>query len=540
MAYSSAPEKQTYDTKTLSASYNMDLRADSTYLSGTTTLQDAGMINLLPVMPTKIKNPYTKDDEIQAITREPVHAYQVVNSNLINRGSYVWEKSVGTTYYYCVCGTGVYTSTDGVTWALVTTLTTVATTPVRFTEFINGTNTKTLVLVDGVEGYVFSTNAAGTKITDVNFPSPHIPFPVYLDGYLFLAKSGTGDVYNSNLEDPTKWTAGDFLSSELYPDDIQALVKINNYLLVIGTQGCEYMYDAANPTGTPLARYDGGSLPFGTQFPNSIASNKNTVVMIANNNDGENTLTVIEDFKNKDINPSFLLSALNVRLSAASNPTTAAAVRGYFFRQHGELYYGIAFQGDNAAPSLLNGSFVFSFSTGWWMEFRAGSTGGSPFPVYFTTLSQSGKNATYCSGHIGGFPFFGVMEEGAKTPFSNTAEDYVVNGYAAQTIYTELRTPNLDFDTRNKKYMSRLGVQLTENTSSATTSGSTVTLNVSWSDDDYATYNTPVGLIFGATLDFPFITQLGSFRQRSFKLSYSGTLFLRYKSLEVDINKGQQ
>jgi len=320
------------------------------------------MINLLPI---KTKN--NKADEIHAVTREPIHAYQVVNSNLINRGCYVWEKSVGTTYYFSVNGTGVYSSTDRITWTLVNTLATTATTPVRFTEFINGTNTKTLVLVDGVEGYVFTSNAAGSKIVDADFPTPHIPFPVFLDGYLFLAKTGTGDIYNSNLEDPTAWTPGDFISSELYPDDIQALVKINNYLLVVGTQGCEYFYDAANPTASPLARYDGGSLAFGTQVPNSIASNKNVAMFIANNNDGENTITVIEDFKSREIDASFVIAALNTRLSAASNPTTAAAVRGFFFRQFGKMFYGLSFQGDVATPDLLNSTWVFSFDTGYWV-----------------------------------------------------------------------------------------------------------------------------------------------------------------------------
>lgn len=527
--------KQTYDTIRMACAYDMDLRPNSAYLSGNTTLQDAGMINLLPI---KTKN--NKADEIHAVSREPIHAYQVVNTNLINRGCYVWEKSVGTTYYFSVNGTGVYTSTDRITWALVTTLSTTATTPVRFTEFINGTNTKSLVMVDGVEGYVFTSNAAGTKITDANFPNPHIPFPVYLDGYLFLAKSGTGDVYNSNLEDPTKWTVGDFISSELYPDDIQALVKINNYLLVVGTQGCEYFYDAANPTASPLARYDGGSLAFGTQVPNSIASNKNVAMFIANNNDGENTITVIEDFKSREIDASFVIAALNTRLSAASNSTTAAAVRGFFFRQFGKMFYGLAFQGDTSAPNLLNSTWVFSFETGYWVEFRVGATGGNPFPVYFSSLSTSGKIATFVSGHVSNSPFFGQLEQGAKTPFSDTATDVVVNGTNNTAIYMELRTPNINFGTHNVKTMSRFALGVTENTSSVTTSGSTVSANVSWSDDDYATFNTPVALIFGATLNYPFINQLGIFRQRAFKVTYAGTLFLRFKEMEVDINKGQQ
>ena len=535
MAFTSSPVVSTYSTQKIPAAYDMDLRPDSALLRGISLYQDAGMVNLLPL---KHKNPITQADEIHAITRQPIHAYSV-STGEVNRGSYVWEKTAGTTYYFCVNGTGVYTSTDRVTWTKVNTLTTVATTPVRFTEFIDGTNHKTLVMVDGIEGYVFSSNAAGTKITDPEFPSPHVPFPVFIDGYLFLAKAGTGDIYNSDLLDPTAWTPGNFISSELYPDDVQALVKVNNNLLAIGIQGSEYFYDAGNAPGTPLARNAGAALPFGTQVPNSIASNKDTVVLIANNNDGENTIKVIQDFKSDNINPSFLISALNSRLSAASNPATAAGIRGFFFRQAGFMYYGLAFQGDVATPSLFNSTFVYCFTTTYWMEFRTGMSGEAPFPVYFTSTSTSGKIATFVSGHYGGHAFFGQMEEGAQSPFTATAEDVIING-SSSVIYNEIRTPGLDSGTSNRKSMSRFGLHVTENTSSTATNGATISVQVSWSDNDYATYNTPRTLVFGAGLDFPFLTQLGMYRQRSFKITYASTLFLRYKEMEMDINKGQQ
>ena len=535
MAYTATPETQTYSTQRIPAAYTMDLRADSLLLGSSSVYQDAGMVNLLPM---KYKNPITKEEEIHAITRQPIHGVKVGTG--INRGCYVWEKTAGTVYYFCVNGTGVYTSTDAVTWTQVNTLLTSATTPVRFTEFINDVNVKSLVMVDGVEGYVFTSNAAGTKITDADFPTPHIPFPIYIDGYLFLAKANTGDIYNSDLYDPSLWTAGNFISSELYPDDVQALVKVNNYLLAVGQQGCEYFYDAGNAPGTPLARSDGVSLPFGTQFPNSIASNKDTVVMIANNNDGESSIKVIQDFKADNINPSFLISSLNARLMASSNPTTASAIRGYFFRQAGLMYYALAFQGDTASPDVLNATYVYSFATGWWTEFRVGAGGGSPFPVYFTApISRTGKIATFVSGHYGGFPFFGRMEEGGDATYSNTAVDNIVNTGTAN-IYVEVRTPCLEFDTHNLKTMSRFGVYMTENTSSTSTSGTPITISVSWSDDDYATFTTARDLVFGAGLNFPFITQLGSFRARSFRISYADTCFLRFKGLEMDINKGQQ
>lgn len=529
MAYTQSPEKQTYGTQNVPGSYPIDLRAGSLLSTGVNQAQDSGMVNLLPI---KALDVVSKQQEPQAITRQPIQAWRVVGTDLVNRGCYVWEKTAGTVYYFSVNGTGVYTSTDTVTWTLVTTLTTVATTPVRFTEFVNDTNTKSLVLVDGIEGYVFTSNLAGTKITDVDFPSPHVPFPVFMDGFLFLAKKGTGDIYNSNLNNPALWTAGDYISSELYPDDVQALVKINNYLLAIGTNGSEFFYDAAVATGSPLARYEGGSLAFGTVVPNSIASNKNQVVFIANNNDGENTIKIIEDFKTKEVPSAFLIELLNARLQDWT--TVAASVRGFFFRQHNDSYYCLAFDGVSSTPNPLNTTFAFNFATDWWTELRFGAGGATPFPVWFTALSPSNNLATFVSGHYGGSPFFGTMQA------RSTAQDEIVNGVGLVPIYTEMRTPNLAFGTQNLKMMSRFGVELSESSSTTTVSGTDVTLNVSYTDDDYSTFSTPRSLIFSGTYNFPFITQLGAFRQRAFKLTYSGVKFLRYKSLSMDINKGQQ
>ena len=539
MAYTSAPEKQTYGPHKIPAAYDFNLRPNSKFYDGSTTFQDAGMINLLS---RKMQGP-DGNPHVVAETRSAINGFQIANSNLIMRGMHVWEFSSSATYFFAVCGTGVYTSQDGFTWTQVDTLTTNATTPVRFTEFISSTNVKKLILLDGVEGYVYTGVTAGTEITDGDFPTPHVPFPVVIDAYLFVAKAGTGDIYNSNLDDPAVWTAGDFISSELYPDDIQALVKVNNYLLAIGTEGSEYFYDAANPTGTPLARYEGGSLGFGCRIPNSIASNKNTVILIANNNDGENFIKMIDNFKATDVPSNPIIPMLNHRLTTASNNTTAGAVRGYMFRQHGKLYYGLAFQGDTAAPVLLNGAWAYSFDTGWWSELRYGATGTAPFPVYFSGGGVRYGIGTFVGGHVNSRPFFAQIKEGAANSFTNTAEDGVGVGLAAPTtaaIYTELRTPNIDGGTSNVKFMSRFGVNVQESTSSTSTSGTPLEIAVSYSDDDYATFSTPRTLIFGASLDFPFLTQLGKFRRRAFKLTYASTSFLRFHDMEMDINKGQQ
>jgi hypothetical protein len=536
MAYTQAPEKQTYSTERIPAAQNLDLRGIASDYN-VSNRASSGMINLHPV---KEYNSVSQKEEIYAETRQALFLGRVAGLSTSNpvRGMYVWEKSAGTVYYFVVHDVSVYTSTTGLagSWTVVNTLATSAATPVGFTEFIDSTNTKTLVLVDGVEGFVFTTNAAGTKITDGDFPTPHVPYPVFVDGYLFLAKANTGDIYNSNLNNPALWTAGDFISSELYPDDIKALVKINNYILAIGTQGSEYFYDAGNATGTPLARQEGASLPFGTILPYSLASNKNTVVLIANNNDGTATLKAIEDFKHKDISPPWLFPYLSEVFT--NTGTSPSGLRGYFIRHKGDLCYVFKLPGVSGF-----GCFVYSFDTNFWTEYK-GYGDDENFTVDCTSSPTTNVLTTYVAGlYSNSAIYFGTLgPSGLSSVYTTSAvyagtDYYHISGPTATTynIKTQLRTANLDFGTLNLKFMNRLGVGIESFAPPLVQN-----LSVSTCDDDTTVFTTARTLQATQSVGYPFVTQLGSFRQRRIKIDYDGARSMRYKFIELDLNKGQQ
>lgn len=539
MGYTNSPSYTTHETQKVPACFTISSR-DFSYSVG--LVLDAGMVNLLPT-----KSPEKNNADLYAETRPAVYGSVLETSSAFVRGVYVWEKTSALTYYYAVAGVKVFTSTDGFTWTAVTTLATASNNPVGFTEFIDSTtNTKSLVLVDGIEGWVYTSNAAGTKITDANFPTPHLPTPIYLDGYLLLAKTNTGDIYNSNLNTPSAWTAGNFISSELYPDDVRALVKVNNYMLAVGSQGCEYFYDAGIATGSPFARQGGASLPFGCTIPFSIASNKNTVVMLANNNDGGVTLKVIEDFKTRDISPNWLMTLLPSSTTLLG--TGPASIRGFFLRYAGDLFYVLRL-GASSATDPNYATFAYSFNTDMWIELKSGSAG-------FAASCSCAGTGTNIVSFVGGnyfsvtpnsFPFFGTfgqssvfstMGGGAITP--RIARDQLYNNATAlmvytDKIYTEIRTALMTFGNIKIKTMSRFGIEFTGKSYLGPLSE---VFSVYHSDDDYNTWSA-VRTLNGSG-DFPFITQLGAFRQRAFKVTFKGDTNILYKFFEVDINKGVQ
>lgn len=533
MAFSNTPIVSTYSTVRIPAAQSIDLRVGLV-----STAYDAGMKNIVP---------FKEGDSIVGYTRyclaNPGFSVSAGTSAVV-RGLYVWEKSPGVIYFYVVIsGSGlskVYTTTaiPGA-WTAVTTLTTDATTPVGFTEFIDSTNTKKLVIVDGLEGYVFTSNLAGTKIVDVDFPTPHLPFPVFIDGYLFLAKTGTGDIYNSDLNDPAVWTAGSFISSELYPDDVKAIAKVDNYLLAIGQRGCEYFYDAANATGSPLARQEGASLPFGTSFPYTMACSGNTVVLIANNFDGENVIKIIEGTKFSDIQCGVQIRVLNEFLKTGSGTVGVPNdLCGYYLRQNGELLYVLNYdRRNNIAGRGIWPTFVYSFSTQMWTEFNCtvGST-TKAWPIVSSAPSTSGASVTYVAG----------ANVGQSTVYVGSFETSngiggLLSDQSSLTVVQEVRTKNLDFGTLNNKTLSRIGLNMeTALPGFGGYTANSVVATVQYSDDDFFSFSTARAFPTVNFFAFPLLTQFGNFRRRAFKFIVSMPVGCVWRGFEFDINKGQQ
>lgn len=550
MAFTKTPTSDTYSSQRLPAAYPIDAR---TFESNSFS-KDSGMLNLVPL---KV------DDRVEAQTRPAFMGFNMINetNGLIITGTfhggYVWSPDTDPTvgaYYFAVVDTTVWTSRTGRTWfPLITGLTSfTAYTDLNcgFTEYIYSTGIKRLILLTGRQGFVFIDDTAYTQITDADFPQYHVPTPVFINGYLFVAARNSGDIYNCVLDNPLSWTAGSFISSEMYPDNIKAIVKVNNYLLAISSQGCEYFQDVANATASPLARYEGSALPFGCAYATTIAANKNTVVFLANPNDGEGSLKVLENFQYKDIPCSWLLQALKANAYDTVGQTNLTNLYGFLLRKNDQLYYVI--QTGDVQTNEEKPMFAYCFSTGMWVEWSSDM---------FITCATSDffRSANYIFGSVRGsspatrYPFCAVFGSpqhysfGSTSPFkvdllswtsstdqllsTPTAGDgWVVNN----NIETEIRTPEISFGTLNTKTNSRFGIGVTTN---ATT---TLYLTLSYTNCDGNDTPTTTTIDVNPNNNFPFTTRLGQFRQRQYKVSYTGPYFIRYRFFEVDINKGQQ
>lgn len=486
MPYTKSPSISTYETKRINFVISPSQR------SASTPAKDGVLSNMMVEV-------VTTPDQSNArvfVKSRPGLSTSYSHTAGVGRGMYYWLVS-GVGYIIYVIGNSVYSN-----GTLLTTLTT-STGEVGFTEFVNDVSVNTLIMVDGTKGYVFANpTTAPTEITSADFPTPHIPQPIFLDGYLFLAKPGTQEVFNSNLNDPTLWTAGEYISAELYPDTIVALSKNNNYIYAIGAQSVEYLYDAANATGSPLSRHEAAVQQFGTVASASVVQTEKEVILVGETGNGGHTVWTIDGFKEKEIANPAIRSALRAE---GANLKNAVA---HCIRVSGQKFYLL---------NLTSTTLVYCFDTQMWTKWTSGVSGNDNFVGTHATDGPNGM--AYLLGETNG-KVYTISEsyfDDAGTPF-----------------LCEIVTPKYDFDTFNQKTMSRLSV-LGDIPDSF---GSGNEMQISWTDDDYQTWVTDRTLSFD--YDFPCIAQLGRFRRRAFRFRYSKPYMLRLEGFEVDINKGNQ
>ena len=485
MAFTKTPMAATYDTTRVS------LVGSPLQRTGSPT-KDYRLVNMM----VELNDSPTQETKKAFIKSRPgLSSAYTVNSGAA-RGLFYWVVS-GIGYVFTVVADKVY-----VNGVLLQTITT-TTGKVGFTLFVQGTGVVSLIMLDGIKGYIFTDPAvAGTEIVSADFPTPHVPTPIFMDAYLFVAKADTQDIYNSNVDDPALWTAGDYISAEMYPDTIKALTKNNNYIYAIGSDTVEYFYDAAIATGSPLQKHDSAVQQFGTVAPDSVVQTEKEVIFIGATGNGGNTVWTIDGFKEKEIGIPMVKNAFLAEGAALAN------CNAYCIRMSGQKLYFIR---------LTTRTLVYSFDTKLWHEWTSGVDGTLPFVGEFATDGPGGT--AY------------MLNKNGVSVYSMSEANYTDAGTA---FLCEVVTAKIDFDTINRKFGSRLSIigDIPDG------GGTENTFYVSWSDDDYNTWSSERQLTY--MYDFPTIGQLGSFRRRAFKIHYSLPHLVRLEGIELDYNKGQQ
>lgn len=490
MAYTKAPTMDTYSADRVNLYREMSLR------DGAVSGKDEDYVNVIiePVRQSKVN-----DDRKFIYKRAGTEIVVPSVASSAVRGMWFWADqyklfySVGRHIY-------VYNVNTGVSTTLTNVFATSSGT-VGFCEFLYDNGTVVVCATDGTatSGLV-TIDASNTVVTcaDADLPT-HLPNPIYLDGYLFLAKTNSADIYNSGLNDPMSWTAGTLVQTEMEADYVLKLAKLNNYLVVFGSETIEYFWDAANAApSSPMQRND---TPIKmNRYLGGLAQYGNSLFYIGQDAAGQPDIFMLKDFKIENIGSATISKYLDSANDGISN------WNGNIIATTGHVFYVIT-----AGASK---TFVYDIENSLWTRwaFKQNTT----FDILTTTIATSSINTkTY-------FALFG----NDSTIYKFNKDVYQDAGNMFDCIIV---TEGNDFGTMNRKTMSRLSIIGDRPTGTAY-------MNVSWSDNDQQSYNTPVAV--NLNQDLPSVRQLGVFRQRIFKFTFTENAPMRIQSVEVNINKG--
>ena len=410
----------------------------------------------------------------------------IFGSGGAGRGIYYWTR---TSKYYSVIANKIYSNTSdlGVTLA--------GSTGKVWFEEATGTS-DCLILGDGTNLYKIATNDAVTQITDGDLPSGPVS-PVSMNGYVFVIKNGTDEIWNSDVDDPTAWTATSFLSAEMYPDNLVSLARQANYVVAFGTYSTEFFYDNANATGSPLRRQDAVAAKVGLAAQGSVAQVDKRLIFIGQTRAGDPGVWQFDSLTPQVVSDEYIDRILAAEGSSLSSAT------GFITKHKGHTFYVIG---------LTSRTLVFDMDqklwVGDWSIYNAGAHAVLPFKY----ATEGASNTTMLLHNTDG-----KMYQLDPTTYQDTAG----------AILCWIVTMRIDFGGNHWKRMFRVEI-----VSDRQSSG---TCTLEFSDDDYQTWST------ARTLDLivrPYTKALGVFRRRAFRIKHTANTDFRIDALEFDYNDG--
>lgn len=409
----------------------------------------------------------------------------------------------------------VSTTTDGeVTWLYKGTYT-------GTVEYTTGAKTVGTEIIPTTEnGYWYECTVAGTASSEPTwplvigdtivdgtvtweckgqyggFPTPHVPTPSFMDGYIFLPDNDSLDIYGSDVTKPFSWGPLNFASAESYPDPIIALARQNNFIVAFGDRSTEFMYNSAKANqltefDTPLDRYETMVIQTGIINRNAMFSSERILVFIGDSGLVGHSVWRLDGASAKEISTEYIEKFIDLE-------TTTSGITGFGIRVMGHMLYLMNLP-------TANKTFIYDIEENIWAEWQYD---GGVFPF----VSFADKNG------------IAVLQHGTNGKLYKL-DPLVYNDFDAD-ISAIIRLAKQDFDTDNFKFFHQVTV-IGDTPQEADV--------LRWSDDDYVSWSNDKTL---PVTSRPYFMRAGHSRRRAWELEYTHNSPRRLEALEVTYSVG--
>ena len=338
------------------------------------------------------------------------------------------------------------------------------------------------------------SNAGGTS-----FPTPHIPTPQYMDGYIFLPVPDDNIIYNCDLEDPESWTTNAYIEAIIFPDNVTGLGRQNNQLVAFGRMSIEFFYDAANTTGSPLNRSDHGVIQIGSLSPYAVFQNEKLCFFVGTSDSGGRSVWQIDGFTPKKISYEGIDKILD------AEGTTINEASAFGVRTNGHFFYILQLK------TLLR-TLVYDVEEKMWHEWSTNSSG-----------SHTQFNAVSAMDELEGRSVLQGKTDGKLYYLDpNVYKDDSID------IIVELTTIKIDMGTMARKFMYDIVLVCDQ-------PDTDVKVYIRWTDDDYRTWSNWKQL---DTYKRPYVQRGGAFRRRAYNIKFTDNEPIRFEGLDLNYSLG--
>jgi hypothetical protein len=357
------------------------------------------------------------------------------------------------------------------------------------------------VVVVAPRAYTCTHTGMPNEITDPDWPGA--TSVCYVDGYFAFSSLGdTAQWFISRLLDPLSFDALDFVFSDAMPNVIRRVISHRGQLWTIGENGFEVFYNAGSSglettPGTsffPFRRMAGGVVPIGTGSPLSVCKADESVFWMGL----DGIVYRSNGYKPKRIS-THAIEAI-IQGNAVSLDAVTHAYRGHWFY---------------CLTTLDHRTLVYDVATEKWHERSTSTDGNAPWAAWMAAADNN-------SLHL-----YGDRVSGQLYVLFMQAAD------AGVTVIRQATLPPLWADT-NRAFCARAEVEM--EVGGATVAGP---VDLDWSDDGARNWKPARTLetgVSGETRKRVFTTRLGSFRQRTFRLTSHG--LTRWYAFDADIAPG--
>jgi hypothetical protein len=358
--------------------------------------------------------------------------------------------------------------------------------------FVSGVPTLCVTSSDNTGWYYDVPTGVMTKIVDADFPGNAgetlAGTFAHIDGFAIVMDT-TGNIWASDLNSVTSWTATSVGLANAYPDNGIGCVRNRNLQMVFGTESLEF-WQNSGLTPFPLSRVNSMTQKVGCVSATAIAQIADTTFWCGSSPQGGLSVfqfdTAIGRISTPEIDQILVLAgASNISLTTIR-------------------FYGRSFVIVKASTVAL----CYCIEEKMWHEWNS-----STAPWYkIVGISKGSTMVNFCISN--------TLPSGIVYSMNPSALVFTDAG-AAYTALMQL--DNMELGTANRKFWEELRIIGDQQSASSP-------IQLSYSDDDYQTFTT------WGTLDMadpmPRATRLGSSRRRAWVLQHSDNSPMRIRLLE--------